>query len=165
MFRSAIAALVVVMISYTIFQQPASQSVALPPCDAQSSQMVSLPVVVPQKFEMVVPADCPDGKCPLQPKASQVVVSSAHSRGQWSYPGDIQSHMASTHGVNVSGMSLQQAETLHSQLHQQNVTYARTTSTVRYTRAAPARRVVTAPVRFIVNRQPVRSVLRRVFCR
>jgi hypothetical protein len=35
----------------------------------------------------------------------------------WSYPGEIRQHLASGHGVNASGMSREEAESLHDSLH------------------------------------------------
>ena len=36
---------------------------------------------------------------------------------RWTYPGEIRQHLASGHGVNASGMSREQAESLHDSLH------------------------------------------------
>ena len=47
------------------------------------------------------------------------VLSATMPKSIWSHPGTIQDHMRSSHGVNVTGMSVQQAEILHSQIHEQ----------------------------------------------
>lgn len=49
---------------------------------------------------------CPSGGCPT-----------TASTGHWSYPGTIDSHLRSTHGVSPAGMSMQQKLSLHDSLH------------------------------------------------
>jgi hypothetical protein len=48
------------------------------------------------------------------PVASVPVQSSSH----WTYPGDITSHLQTTHGQNVSGMSTEQQLSLHDSIHE-----------------------------------------------
>lgn len=36
---------------------------------------------------------------------------------QWTYPGEIRQHLESGHGVDASGMTQEQAEALHDELH------------------------------------------------
>ena len=86
---------------------------------------------------------CPGGVCPVPVRASalvvlpdgsiasRVVVRSAGvvaapvirtvrtvSRSHWTYPGDIYSHIAGSHGVSAAGMSRDEAESLHDRLHE-----------------------------------------------
>ena len=45
----------------------------------------------------------------------------APSRNHWTYPGDIRSHLASSHGtVNTAGMTRDQMESLHDSLHERS---------------------------------------------
>jgi hypothetical protein len=159
MFRAAILAAVIVCLTHALLSYPGYESVpATPAID-----------VLP------LPADCPSGQCPVRapviretmravamPVVSVVeAVAHPHTRGQWSYPGDVYSHLASTHGVNASGMSLQQAESLHSSLHEQTAMVSRS-----YVVGQPVRNVVRfQPVRSVLRAHPVRTMLRRVFCR
>ena len=44
-------------------------------------------------------------------------------RGHWSYPGSISNHLRQGHGVtNTQGMSLEQMETMHDNLHRSSNT-------------------------------------------
>lgn len=49
--------------------------------------------------------------------APVVVSSSSH----WTYPGDIASHLSTTHGQDVSGLTTEQQLTLHDDLHEGRV--------------------------------------------
>ncbi len=44
--------------------------------------------------------------------------SASQSYGHWSYPGDIASHLLSTHGRSVAGMSREQMLDMHDALHE-----------------------------------------------
>jgi len=57
-----------------------------------------------------VTSNCPGGVCPTD----QVYQSANH----WTYPGTIQNHLATDHGVSTSGMSRQQMLNLHDALHE-----------------------------------------------
>lgn len=60
-------------------------------------------------------SNCPHGKCPLQTVAE---VGPDDSPGHWTYPGTIDSHLKTTHGVDPSGLTREQKLTLHDQLHE-----------------------------------------------
>lgn len=49
--------------------------------------------------------------------------------GHWSYPGDLASHLQSTHGVSTAGLSRKQLLDLHDYLHESNSPVIRSTST------------------------------------
>lgn len=53
-------------------------------------------------------ATCPTGGCPTVTNSQQ---------GHWSYPGAIESHLESTHGVNSNGMTASQKLNLHDAIH------------------------------------------------
>lgn len=68
-------------------------------------------------------SNCPDGKCPLQtksPPAKQTVaaVGPDDRPGHWTYPGSIDSHLKTIHGVDPSGLTREQKLTLHDSLHE-----------------------------------------------
>lgn len=52
---------------------------------------------------------CPNGQCPT---------ASSQQPGHWSFPGTIESHLESTHGVATAGMTRQQKLNLHDSLHE-----------------------------------------------
>jgi hypothetical protein len=146
MIRSAIAAFITVCLCFAIMQIPGqSDYVPLPASDAAVYETLPLP------------GNCPGGVCPLparsvvpvvpvvQPISQPVAVSATH----WTYPGEIRSHLASTHGVNAAGMSTAQAETLHDQLHNGNTTTA-------------SRVVYSQPVAYTRVATPVRTTLFRI---
>lgn len=60
-----------------------------------------------------VSSSCPNGECP-----TQVTQAAPEVRGHWSYPGTIDSHLESTHGVATAGMTRQQKLDLHDSLHE-----------------------------------------------
>jgi hypothetical protein len=97
------------------------------------------------------------------------VVSANH----WTYPGEIRTHLAVSHGVNAAGMTTAQAEALHDSLHNGDTGYVvsyrpvamMATAPVRYmARQQPIRQVASVPLR-LIRSQPVRSAIRRIFCR
>jgi hypothetical protein len=45
-------------------------------------------------------------------------VASVQSYGHWSYPGDIATHLATTHGRTVAGLTREQMLNLHDALHE-----------------------------------------------
>jgi len=135
---------------------------------------------------------CPPGMvCPLPAYPTSVSIPTipvSASNSHWTYPGEIKQHLLSEHGVDASGMSHEEALNLHASLHESrystyvstsnpsvvsygstgtsyasvsSVSYGSTGSTVAYRVGQPVRNVG----RFFANRQPVRSVLRRAFCR
>lgn len=60
---------------------------------------------------------CPNGVCPTvqTPQRSvQTLVPTSH----WTYPGTIDGHLRSTHGVSAAGMSREQMLNLHDALHE-----------------------------------------------
>lgn len=59
--------------------------------------------------------NCPNGQCPLQTVAE---ISPDDNPGHWTYPGTIDSHLKTTHGVDPSGLTREQKLTLHDQLHE-----------------------------------------------
>ena len=62
-----------------------------------------------------VSSSCPNGECPTQAAPAQ---ANPEVRGHWSYPGTIDSHLESTHGVSTAGMNRQQKLDLHDSLHE-----------------------------------------------
>jgi len=148
------------------------------------------------------PPSCPGGVCPVPisnvsyqsvsyeslplPTAMPVQITAVApvvSANHWTHPSDIATHLADTHGVSASGMSREQALTLHDQLHESGTmrTVSRSyvsyqpqpvyrvaqvaMAPVRYVAARrPIRSVASIPVR-LLQRQPVRSAVRRLFCR
>lgn len=74
---------------------------------------------------------CPGGVCPTAqssygyPVASAVIQPLRSAAGHWSYPGSIDSHLESTHGVATAGMSRQQKLDLHDSLHEGTASKAR----------------------------------------
>jgi hypothetical protein len=56
---------------------------------------------------------------PVASMAASVRANVAQRSGglHWTYPGEIRQHLASGHGVNASGMSREEAESLHDSLH------------------------------------------------
>lgn len=77
-----------------------------------------------------VSSSCPGGMCPTSsapaafqsaPVANVVQMpfkAVDNARGHWSYPGTIDSHLESTHGVSTAGMSRQEKLNLHDSLHE-----------------------------------------------
>ena len=56
---------------------------------------------------------------PKPPQQQTVSYQPSRSRSHWTYPGDIKSHLASGHGnVNTAGMTRDQMESLHDDLHE-----------------------------------------------
>lgn len=99
--------------------------------------------------------DCGSGPCPTpsvekvavveskpivasRPAVSPSVTSSDSYRARWTYPGNISTHLSSTHGVDVSGMSVSDQLRLHDSMHEAE----RGSSTVRYSVASPVRSYV-----------------------
>jgi hypothetical protein len=60
---------------------------------------------------------CPGGICPTGTPTRAATVSRA-SAGHWSYPGTIDSHLQSTHGVSTAGMTREQMLNTHDALHE-----------------------------------------------
>ena len=60
-------------------------------------------------------SNCPDGKCPLQTVSA---VGPDDRPGHWTYPGSIDSHLKTVHGVDASGLTREQKLTLHDSLHE-----------------------------------------------
>jgi hypothetical protein len=73
-----------------------------------------------------VGSSCPGGLCPTAASVaapSRRVLSApfkalSNGAGHWSYPGDINSHLESTHGVSTAGMSREEKLNLHDSLHE-----------------------------------------------
>lgn len=72
---------------------------------------------------------CPNGQCPtvqqsfIQAQPVRQVVRNVASvplrnAGHWTYPGTIDSHLQSTHGVSTAGMTREQMLNLHDALHE-----------------------------------------------
>ncbi len=61
-----------------------------------------------------VSSSCPNGECPVQAQ----VQAAPEVRGHWSYPGTIDSHLESVHGVSTAGMTRQQKLDYHDSLHE-----------------------------------------------
>lgn len=59
-------------------------------------------------------SNCPGGVCPTTPTASR---SDWITKPNWTWPGNLATHMASTHGVDVSGMSYSDMRDYHDHLH------------------------------------------------
>lgn len=191
MIKSSMAAFATMVVCFLLLQIPGRPETA----------PVPLSIAAPPSYETL---PCPTGQCPLVPRvipqpvrqiapASYAPAAAAmpvvrNSNAHWTYPGDIDSHMAASHGVSTAGMSHEQALSMHDALHEGR-TYASSTVTyssvsapvVRYVARRPVLAVATAPVRYVVNRQPIRSIarlpvrilqrqpvrsfVRRVFCR
>lgn len=183
MLRSAFTAFVVVFVGFAILQIPGRpETVPLPSAKAAGPSYDILPL--PSS------AGCPGGVCPVPARTAEVVravvsvaaapairtIAPVVSSNHWAYPGEIRTHLAASHGVSAAGMTRAQAEALYDSLH--NGTASRpvyqasyrpvamvATSPVRYVvNRQPVRRVVSAPVR-LLQRQPVRTFARRIFCR
>jgi hypothetical protein len=63
-----------------------------------------------------VSSSCPGGVCPTNVSQSYSIANT--TAGHWSYPGTIDSHLESTHGVSTAGMSRQEKLNLHDSLHE-----------------------------------------------
>lgn len=77
-------------------------------------------------------SSCPNGQCPTANAPSASVMQSTpvasivqmpfkavdNVRGHWSYPGTIDNHLESTHGVSTAGMTREQKLSLHDSLHE-----------------------------------------------
>ena len=59
-------------------------------------------------------SNCPGGICPTSNATRTVVRSNAH----WTYPGTIEGHLQSTHGMAVTGMSREQMLSMHDAIHE-----------------------------------------------
>lgn len=167
MMRSAIAALVVICLGYVLLHAPETT--------AQNGQYVQTEVVkVPTEEKRTVQPDgsviiCTETGCRFEPApqvTQQVVNQPVYSQPVYastSYGSNGTSYTAASYGSAGSATY-----------------YATSSPQASYgcagTTRAPVRRIVggtlrttarvaTAPVRFVRNRQPVRSLLRRVFCR
>jgi len=160
MIRSSVSAFVVVCLCFAILQIPGKpETVAIPASVAATPVYDLLPL----------PGDCPGGVCPLPSRSvsivesvSSVPVSMVRNSATWTYPGDIQSHLASGHGVSSAGMTTAQAVALHDSLHNgytssptSGVSYVQQSS-VQYVRRTPIRTTVRAvasirPVQRVVN--------------
>lgn len=189
MIKSSMAAFATMVVCFLLLQIPGRPETAPVP---QS-------VAAPPSYETL---PCPNGMCPLVPRviqqtatrqivpaSQQTQISLSRSpvrtpKTHWTYPGDLEKHMAVGHGVSIEGMTSEQALDLHDALHEDRttVTYSSvSTPTVRYVARRPVLAVATAPVRWVANRQPIRSIaripvrilqrqpvrsfVRRVFCR
>lgn len=60
-------------------------------------------------------SSCPNGQCPTAISAAATVDARP---GHWSYPGTIDNHLESTHGVATAGLSRQEKLNLHDSLHE-----------------------------------------------
>lgn len=180
MLRSAFTAFVVVFVGFAILQIPGRpETVPLPSAEAAGFSFDVLP--------LPVSGGCPGGVCPVPARAAEVVravvnvaatpvirtVAPVVSANHWTYPGEIRTHLVASHGVNASGMTIAQAEALHDSLHNGSTSHAVSyrpvamvaTAPVRYVASRqPVRRVASVPVR-LLSSQPVRSAVRRIFCR
>lgn len=187
MLRSAFTAFIVVFVGFAILQIPGRpETVPLPSAEAARPSYDILPL--PSS------GGCPGGVCPVPARAAEVVrsvlevtaapvvrvaapvirtVAPVVSANHWTYPGEIRSHLAASHGVNANGMTRAQAEALHDGLHNGGASHAVSyrpvamvaTAPVRYVASRqPVRRVASMPVRLLQS-QPVRSFARRIFCR
>lgn len=126
--------------------KPSSVAIAKAACDCKDCQC----------------KDCGSGPCPTPAVekvsvnstpavASKPVPASDSYRARWTYPGNISTHLSSTHGVDVSGMSVSDQLRLHDSMHEAE----RGSSTVRYS--------VANPVQYSTS-QPVRSYVRSSSC-
>jgi hypothetical protein len=79
-------------------------------CGSASAQL--FPNAVWNRTKQVGPSSCPGGVCPT-------AMSTANQQpGHWSFPGTIENHLESTHGVATAGMSRQEKLNLHDSLHE-----------------------------------------------
>lgn len=164
MIRSSIAAFATIVVAMFCLSWPQqSERYALP--RAESAPPVEYDILpVPSMSPVAsVQSTCPGGVCPVPTAApirtTAVSVVSAPVRivrSHWSYPGEIRSHLATDHGVDATGMTRDQAESLHDQLHESG-TVAQA-STVSYVARQPIRNTMCG----IARVQPVRSVVRSV---
>lgn len=87
---------------------------------AQNADAQIFPRAPWNKYQQAqVSSSCPGGICPTNASS---VLSAPQQRGHWSYPGTIESHLESTHGVATAGMTRQQKLNLHDSLHEGTVT-------------------------------------------
>ena len=72
-----------------------------------------------QTKQVGVSGGCPGGVCPtaMAPQAVQRATT-VQQPGHWTYPGTIENHLESTHGVATAGMSRQEKLNLHDSLHE-----------------------------------------------
>lgn len=99
-------------------------------CVANTGQAQLLKRLFGTKNTGEVSSSCPGGNCPTSsapaafqsaPVANVVQMpfkAVDNARGHWSYPGTIDSHLESTHGVSTAGMSRQEKLNLHDSLHE-----------------------------------------------
>ena len=89
------------------------------------------------------------------------------SSNHWSYPGSINNHLTQDHGVDVSGMSVEQMLNLHDSLHGNSV---RSSNVVVYSgpvvntlkffqQRKPVRSILVRPLKFFQERKPLRTAL------
>lgn len=172
MMRSAIAALVVICLGYVLLHAPETT--------AQNGQYVQTEVVkVPTEEKRTVREDgsviiCTETGCRFEPApqmTQQVVSQPVYSQPVYSQP----VYTSTSYGSNGTSYPATSYGSAGGATY-----YATSSPQASYgcagTTRAPVRRIVggtlrttarvaTAPVRFVRNRQPVRSLLRRVFCR
>lgn len=133
MFRSVIAAVLVVLISHAFLLHPAGQLVAVPPAD---DVVAELPTPAESILEM---------KITQRPDGSQMICDGNSCRIVNAVQPVVRAVVAPVAAVASVGSAV-------------------VVSSVRIVRQ-PVRRIVLAPARIVATRQPVRSALRRVFCR
>lgn len=93
------------------------------------------------RFRPAATSSCPGGVCPTD--------IPTHSLTHWSYPGTIQNHLATDHGVSTSGMSRQEMLNLHDALHEGRVaasSYKPTKAVVVPTKSVVPVETATVPV-------------------
>lgn len=120
---------------------------------------------------------CPSGQCPVRPQQiydTQPGYVCLPNRAHWTYPGRIEDHLPSGHGVDPTGMSREEMLNLHDALHEGRavqptmMTRAQFATPVGYTTrmyyssqvqySGPARRIFG-----FFSRGPIRSLLSRLF--
>jgi hypothetical protein len=65
-----------------------------------------------------VQSSCPGGVCPTRQVVRAAVPQVVRSSNHWSYPGTIDGHLQSTHGISTAGMSREQMLITHDAIHE-----------------------------------------------
>lgn len=67
---------------------------------------------------VTVQSSCPGGVCPTRQVVRAAVPQVVRSSNHWSYPGTIDGHLQSTHGISTAGMSREQMLSTHDAIHE-----------------------------------------------
>lgn len=116
-------------------------------------QRLPVPQQVRYSAPINVQSSCPGGVCPSPVVMNSAPYSLQSSGPSWTYPGQIDDHLLTGHGVDPSGMTPSQMVQLHNDLHNGQTTFSPQARTVRYTTQNSLRS------------RPVRGVFRGLFSR